>query len=202
MAAGPSVREGVAWQERAFVTISKKGATSDIDFHGLMSEMSWSGGAKDVEGQPLMNGGRLTQYSSQEDFEFSATLYITGVSPEDGSGIAEYFHGSSDNLDGDTGQYEYETSLSRDDFRVAVLFTDDGNVSSAVDEVASGQTGYRWYSVGAKLTEYEQSFDDQTLQVEVTFVIPPFDENGNSNVKEQEQTESASAALSSLSDYS
>lgn len=200
MAAGPSVKEGVAWQERAFVTITEKGG-DDIDFHSFMSEMSWSGGSKGVEGQPLMNGGRLTQYSAQEDFEFSATLYLTGVSPDEGSGISAYFHGSADQLDSTTGQYEYETTLNRSDFRIAVLFTDDSNVTSGVDEVASGQSAYRWICTGAKLTDYEQSFDDQTLQVEVTFTIPPFDATGASRVREQELLQSASNPLSSLSTY-
>lgn len=201
MAAGPSVKEGVAWQERAFVTISEKGASSDIDFHGFMSEMSWSGGSKGVEGQPMMNGGRLTQYESQEDFEFSATLYITGVSPDEASGISAFFHGSDDQLDGETGQYEYEATLSRSDFRIAVLFTDDSNVTSAVDEVAAGQSAYRWICTGAKLTDYEPSFDDQTLTVEVTFTIPPFDTGGAAQVREQELTSSATNPLAELSSY-
>lgn len=200
MAAGPSVLEDVAWQERAFVTITEKG-NDDIDFHGIMSEMSWSGGSKDVEGTPMMNGGRMTQYSAQEDFEFSATLYLAGVSSSEGTGIADYFHASSDNLTGSSGQYEYETTLNRSDFRIAVLFTDDDSVSSGVDAVGSDNRAYRWYCTGAKLTEYEQNFDDQVLQVEVTFVIPPFDETGSAQVFEQEQTSSATAELSALSSY-
>lgn len=200
MAAGPSVLEDAAWQERAFVTITKRGST-DVDFHGLISEFDFSGGAKDVEGQPLMNGGRLTQYSSQEDFEFSATLYITGATPEEGSGIGAYFHGSGDQKDGETGIYEYETSLARDDFQVAVLFTNDETVESATDAVASGSEGYRWYAEGAKLTSYEQSFDDMVLEVEVTFVIPPFDEQGNSQLFEQEITSEATSELPSISGY-
>jgi len=196
MAAGASVLEEVSWQERAFVTIGVQDSGTFQDFHGYMSEMGFSGGSKDVEGQALMNGGRFTQYSSQEDFEFSATLYITGISPSEASGIGEYFHGSEDNLSGTTGQYEYETSLNRDDFEIAVLFTTDSGVSSARDDVSSGEPAYRWYAKGAKLTEYEQNFDDQVLQVEVTFVIPPFDETGSSQIIEQEQTSNSTNTLS------
>lgn len=206
MATGPSVLEDGAWQERAFVTIQKKGGSA-YDFHSDLSEIGFSGGSKDVEGQPLMNGGRMTQYSSQEDFEFSGTLYMSGVSAEDSTGIASYFHGSDDQKDSNTGQYEYETSLTRDDFVIAVLFTNDTAVDSALDDVASGSEGYRFICADAKLTEYEQNFDDMVLQVEVTFIIPPFDVAGNSRVVEQEQTDSASAALSvptdgAFSDYS
>jgi len=195
----PSQLEDVAWQERAFVTISEKG-DSDVDFEGFMSELSFSGGSKGVEGQPLMNGGRMTQYSSQEDFEFSATLYITGVEPAEGTGIAKFFHGSDDQLS-DTGQFEYEASLSRADFRIACLWTEDPNVQSAVGEVASDQRAYRWIAKGAKLTDYEQSFDDQVLEVEVTFTIPPFGAEGAAKVREQENLASGSAALASLSSY-
>jgi len=199
MAAEASVLEEVSWQERAFVTIAEKGG-SDVDFHGIMSEMGFSGGSKDVEGQHLMNGGRFTQYSSQEDFEFSATLYITGATPGEGSGISEYFHGSADQ-NANSDQFEYETTLNRSDFRIAVLFTDDSNVSSATDSVTSGSAAYRWIATGAKLTEYEQNFDDQVLQVEVTFVIPPFDDNGDSQLKEQELLSTSGTDLSSLSSY-
>jgi len=195
MAAGPSVLEEVAWQERAFVTIGVQDSGTFQDFHGFMEEMDFSGGAKDVEGQPIMNGGRFTQYSSQEDFEFSATLYITGATPSEASGISEYFHGSDDQLSGTTGQFEYETTLTREDFEIAVLFTTDDGVSSARDDVSSGEPAYRWYAKGAKLTSYEQSFDDQVLQVEVTFVIPPFDETGASQVIEQEQTSNSTNKL-------
>jgi len=195
----PSQLEDVAWQERAFVTISEKGG-SDVDFEGFMSELSFSGGSKGVEGQPLMNGGRMTQYSSQEDFEFSATLYITGVEPAEGTGIAKFFHGSDDQLS-DTGQFEYEASLSRADFRIACLWTEDPNVQSAVGEVASDQRAYRWIAEGAKLTDYEQSFDDQVLEVEVTFTIPPFGAEGAAKVREQENLATGSAALASLSSY-
>jgi len=195
----PSQLEDVAWQERAFVTISEKG-DSDVDFEGFMSELSFSGGSKGVEGQPLMNGGRMTQYSSQEDFEFSGTLYITGVEPAEGTGIAKFFHGSDDQLS-DTGQFEYEASLSRADFRIACLWTEDPNVQSAVGEVASDQRAYRWIAEGAKLTDYEQSFDDQVLEVEVTFTIPPFGAEGAAKVREQENLASGTAALASLSSY-
>jgi len=195
----PSQLEDVAWQERAFVTISEKGE-SDVDFEGFMSELSFSGGSKGVEGQPLMNGGRMTQYSSQEDFEFSATLYITGVEPAEGTGIAKFFHGSDDQLS-DSGQFEYEASLSRADFRIACLWTEDPNVQSAVGEVASDQRAYRWIAKGAKLTDYEQSFDDQVLEVEVTFTIPPFGAEGAAKVREQENLATGSAALASLSSY-
>jgi len=195
----PSQLEDVAWQERAFVTISEKGGT-DVDFEGFMSELSFSGGSKGVEGQPLMNGGRMTQYSSQEDFEFSATLYITGVEPAEGTGIAKFFHGSDDQLS-DTGQFEYEASLSRADFRITCLWTEDSSVQSAVGEIASDQRAYRWIAEGAKLTDYEQSFDDQVLEVEVTFTIPPFGAEGAAKVREQENLASGTAALASLSSY-
>lgn len=209
MAAGPSVLQDASWQERAFVTLSKKGASSDIDFHGLMSEMSFSGGAKDVEGQALMNGGRLRQRSAQEDFEWSATLYMTGVSPSEGTGIAEWFHGSSDQKSSKSSVYEYETSLTRDDFRIAVMFTNattnasGSDLTSATDgvEANSSNKAYRFIATDAQLTEYEQNFDDNVLEVEVTFVITPFDETGASNVREQEYTGDASETLAALTSY-
>jgi hypothetical protein len=197
----PSQLSEVAWQERCFITISKKGASSDHDFHGFTEEISFSGGEKGVEGQPLLNGGRFTQFDAQSDIEYEMTIYKIGVSPAEATGIEEFFYGSSDNLSDQTGQFEYETSLIRDDFRVVALWTNDEAVESAVDAVSSGKVGYRRIATGAKLTNVDVNFDDQVLQAEITFTIPPFDAAAESQERVQEQTESASAELASLGNY-
>lgn len=202
MAAGPSVLLDQAWQERAFVTITKKGG-SDVNFGALLNEIGWSGGEKDVEGQPLMNAGRQRQITAQSDFEFSGTLYPIGVSTGNPDGIAEFFHGGSDQLDSNNSAAEFETDTERPEFRIAVMFTNDDNVASATDEVSgTDNKAYRWIAKDALLTGYEPNFDDMIFSVDVTFVVPPFDETGASLVREQEYTGDSSDVLSSLSSYS
>ncbi|MDY6788793.1 MAG: hypothetical protein SVV03_02410 [Candidatus Nanohaloarchaea archaeon] len=201
MATGPSVLQDASWQEKALVSVTPKGGT-EVQFEANLSEIGWTGGAKDVEGTPLLNGGRMRERSAQEDFEFTGTLYITGVSTAEGTGIGEWFHGSSDQSTKST-VYEFKTSHARDDFRIAVLFTNDSNVTSASGSVGADSSvqAYRWIMEDAQLTEYEPNFDDKVLEVEVTFVASPFDDSANSNVREQEYTGDSSEKLDALSSY-
>lgn len=201
MAAGPSVFTDIAWQERLFVAIAEKGG-SDLDFESRTNEVNVYGdGEKEVEGQPLMNGGRLTELSAQGDFTMEMTVYKTGATAEEQSGLSSIYHGSGDQKADTTGQYEYETSLVRPDVRVVLLWTDDETVTSAVDSIQSGKRAYRVIATGAKLTGYDPNFDDETLKAEVTFTIPPFDVQGDSRLREQEMTTESTTELASLSSY-
>lgn len=197
----PSIFTEITWQERLFVSIAEEGG-SDLDFESRTNEVGVYGdGAKEVEGDPLMNGGRLTEFSAQGDFTMEMTIYKSGVSADQQSGLASIFHGSTDNFDEETGKFEYETSLVRPKCRVAMLWTDDSNVSSAVDSVASGNRAYRVIATGARLTSYTPNFDDQTLKAEVTFTIPPFDVQNNARLREQEMTANSSSKLAALEEY-
>lgn len=203
MATGPSVKQDSSWQEKALVSVTPKGG-SEVQFEADLSEIGWTGGAKDVEGTPLLNGGRMRERSAQEDFEFTGTLYITGISTAEGTGISEWFHGSDDQKDSKSTVYEYQTSHARDDFRISVLFTNDTSDNLSAESAVGADDNveaYRWIMKDAQLTEYEPNFDDMVLEVEVTFVASPFDDSANSNVREQEYTGDSSEKLESLSSY-
>lgn len=202
MATGSSIFVDESFQERVFVTITKKGG-SDVDFHSSLNEIGFGGGEKGTEGQPLMNGGRRRIHSAQEDFEFTGTLYQYGVDASSASGLDSWYHASGDNLDGTTGTSEYETALDRTDVRVAVMWTNDDSVTSATDEVSASEDhqAVRYVLTDANITEYVPSFDDQVLTADFTATVTPFDETGSSRLKVQEYTGDASNTLSALSSY-
>lgn len=203
--ADPSQLTDASWQERAFVTITKKGG-NDKDFHALLDEIGFSGGDKDFDATALMNGGRIRVRSNQEPYEFTGTLYPTGPTSDPGAstdprGIMEFFHGSSDTGDNDS-HFKYEASHTRDDFRVAVMFTNDTSVTSAVDSVSgSSKQAYRYVQTDAHLVSAEPSFDDQVLTVEVTFRSAPFDETASPNAYVEGYTGDSSDTMSSLGSY-
>lgn len=200
--AAPSVLQDASWQEKALVSVTPEGG-SEVQFEALLSEIGWTGGSKDVEGMALLNGGRMRERSVQEDFEFTGTLYIEGISTSEGTGISEWFHGSGDQNTSDSTVYEFQTSHSRDNFRIAVMFTNEDGVTSATGSVGADSSvqAYRWVMEDAQLTGYEPNFDDKVLEVEVTFVAPPFDESSNSLVYEQEYTGDSSEKLDALASY-
>jgi hypothetical protein len=160
-----------------------------------MNEIGFSGGEKDFEGTPLMNGGRIREHSAETDHEFTATLYPVEAGAGTGAnrpgGFHELLYGSADSAGTDEGS-KYEVSLNRDDYRIAVLWTNDDNVTSqydtsgsmngALSTVAADKAGVRKVMRNAQLTSGSLNFDDMVLTAEVTFKAAPFDETQSKNV--------------------
>lgn len=215
MAAGPSTLQDASWQDRAYISIEKKGAGTSINFAGLTSEMSLPDNTKDFDSQPVMNGGHVRENSAQEAAEVGLTLYPIGVLTGDGTsrprGISEWFYSSSD-LSSDGEAARYENSLTRYDFRVSILWTnvaDSENTSSPVE--ASGavdttgdstaKSALRQVYEDCQLTGYNPDFGDQIFTAEVTFKCAPYDETGSANMFEESSSDTSTDILPALSAY-
>ena len=55
-----------AWMEECLIAISKIGG-SDLTFHALTETVDFDIGDKDIEGVPLVNGGRVTKWTPEAD---------------------------------------------------------------------------------------------------------------------------------------
>lgn len=199
MAAGPSVLQDAAWHDRAFISITKKDSDEEISFAGLTSEIDLPDNTKDFDAEPLMNGGNVRENSAQESAEIGLTLYPIGVLTGDGDsrpeGISEWFY-SSDDVSGDGDATRFENALNREDFRVAILWTnvtEDENESEEISAAGAVDTGtdgpkkaaLRQVFEDCQLTEYSPDFGDQVFTAEVTFKCAPYDETGESNMFEE-----------------
>ena len=218
MAAGPSTLQDASWQDRAFISITKKDSGEEISFAGLTSEIDLPDNSKDFDAQPVMNGGNVRENSAQEAAEIGITLYPIGVLTGDGSsrpeGLSEWFYSSGD-LSSEGEGSRFENSLNRYDFRVAILWTnvtDSENESSpikaagAVDSSGGSFVGAALREVyeDCQLTGYNPDFGDQVFTAEVTFKCAPYDETGAANMFE-ESTQDTSGTdddpLPALGDY-
>lgn len=216
MAAGPSTLQDASWQDRAFIGIKKKGGSAVKYFAGLTQEMDLPDHTKDFEGQPVMNGGRVRENSAEEDFEVTLTLYPIGVLTGDGTtrpeGVAEWFLTSADLSASGEGS-RYEPTLSRNDFGMAILFTnvvDSENSTSPVeaDSVIDTSAGsatkaaLRYVYKNGQITEFSDDFGDTVKTAEVTFKFSPYDETGSANYfKESTQDTSAKTLPAVLDSY-
>jgi len=215
MAAGPSTLQDASWQDRAYISVEKKGSGTVINFAGLTSEIDLPDVSKDFDTQPVMNGGHVRENSAQEAAEITMTLYPIGVVTGDGTsrprGISEWFYSSSD-LSGSGDASRYENSLTRYDFRVSVLWTnvtDSENESSpveaagVVDTSTDGATkdALRQVFENCQITGYNPDFGDQVFTAEVTFKCAPYDETGSANMFEESSSDTSTDTLPSLATY-
>lgn len=214
MAAGSSTLQDASWQDRAFISIEKKGSGTSINFAGLTSEMDLPDITKDFDTQPVMNGGHVRENSAQEAAEIGLTLYPIGVLTGDGTsrprGISEWFYSSGDLSDSGEAP-RYENSLTRYDFRVSILWTnvtDSENSTSPVEASGALETtdatksALRQVYEDCQLTGYNPDFGDQIFTAEVTFKCAPYDETGKSNMFEESTSDTSTDTLPALSAYS
>lgn len=208
MAAGVSQLQDASWQDRALIAIKKKDGTVK-QFAGLTQEIDLPDLSRDVEGQPVMNGGRVRENSAEDDFEVTLTLYPIGVLTGDGStrpeGVAEWFL-SSDDLSGSGEGSRFEPSLERYDFGVAVMWTNvDGDVNStspvkATSEIDTSSDSFvgaalRWVFRNGQVTEFNQDFGDMVHTAEVTFKFSPYDEVGDANYFDESTQDTSTESL-------
>ncbi len=212
----PSTLQDASWQDRAFLSITRKGSGSEIAFASITQEMDLPDITKDFDAQTMMNGGNVRENSAQEAAEIGLTIYPVGVIAEDSSldrprGVSEWFYSSGDiSADGEAARYEND--LSRDDFRVAILWTnadpsdtESGSISAAgpIDTSTAGATAEaaRMVFEDCQLTGYNPDFGDQVFTAEVTFKCAPYDETGASNMFEEATSDTSTDTLPELDTY-
>jgi len=186
MSAGPSVLQDASWQDRCFIDIRDE-AGNVYSFAGLTNELDLPDISKDFSAEPVMNGGHVRENDAQEPAEVGLTLYPIGSEAGDGTsrpdGIAEFFY-KGETGDSGTGEAtQYTSTLSREDFDIAVLWTNTSLSGTAFDSVSgeADERARREVYLNAQLTGFNPDFGDQILTVEATFKSAAYDETGSSN---------------------
>lgn len=86
--------------------------------------------------------------------------------------------------DTDTSQpLAIPSTLVRNQYRVAILWTDDSTVTDACSAVALGSNGLRFVAAEGYFTEVNGDFTGDILKFAITFKFVPFDKSGNANWK-------------------
>lgn len=177
------------WSELSLISISKKN-TFETEFYSLTDSVDIKMGDKDFDVRATMKGGRLVNFTPQEPMEITFDAYpveagssatVAGA----GKGFFDLLFGGINN---DTAQpIIVSSSRTREPHRVTLLWTDDTTVATATAAINLNQTGLRIIARNAYCVSVDPTFNtsDQPFKVTVKYKIPPFDKNGNSNIKVQ-----------------
>jgi len=190
--------EGV-FSEVALVEVQAKGGTA-YQFASIIEEITPNQGDKDGEGIALVNGGRLWKRTPEGDFEITLKIYPTDTRQASSMDLSQGFQTTDDNWDA-TSPYSDVNSRNREDFRIAILWTDDATATTASGTTVAGNMSRRLVFTQAYMTSYKESFDDKIVSAEVTFKGPAFNKAGTGNVTRQSAAYGGASGLSALGNY-
>jgi len=191
--------EGVL-SEVALIEVYAKGGTA-YQFATITEEVTPAQGDKDGESIVLVNGGRLWKRTPEGDFEITLKIYPLDTRQANSMDLSQGFQNTDDAWDA-AEAYSDVNTRNREDFRVAILWTDDTTATTASGTTAVGKLARRLVFTQAYMTAYKDSFDDKVVSAEVTFKGPAFNKSGTGNVTRQSAKDGGAAGLSALGAYS
>jgi len=173
-----------SFDEFCLVGIRSQVNDTDIQFAAMTEDitaMDW--GEKDIEGRPLVNGGRAVRRIPMTDE--SITMKIFPVSTNaDGTGGIPFFHPQNWTAFGiGAASNTVSNDLKRAKHQVVLLWTTTP-VATANTVPVAGNPAYRIQVINAYMTKYTPSFDDKTKSAEVTFKWAPFNKSAVGNKQE------------------
>lgn len=176
-----------SWAEFCLISLMNNyGQNSgEIAFAGFTEDITAIDfGEKDIEGIPLLNGGRIVKKTPMTDE--SMTLKVYPVKADIGAGgVVQLFHPQDTN---DTSQpIVVSNDKDRVPYRVVLLWC-TRLPSSATAIPGLGEPAYRIQAVNAYVTKYTPSFDGKILSAEMSLKWTPFDQWGMAN-KQEESTD-------------
>lgn len=168
-----------AWLEECYITIAKQDG-SDREFAALTETIDIDAGEKDIEGIPLVNGGRVVKWSPEGDTTITFEAYPLQVGTEIGAtgvGYYDLLH-SSDT----SGPIRILNDRNRDKHRILIMWTNDSTVTSAKNTTAANASAIRLGFAEAYFTSVKPSFTDGILKFTITAKVTAFDKSGAANI--------------------
>lgn len=189
------------FQELALVSIQAKGGTA-YQFAGLIEEINPSAGDRDIEGIPLVNGGRIVKKTPQADHELTLKIYPTSINQIDGSDLIQGFLDVDANWDG-TEPLTQTNTHNQELFQVCIAWCNDKTKMTTANGTSTVATQARRIVLKeARMTSYKDSFDDKLVSAEITFKAPAFDVDGTGTLTYESNEDGGSTALSAVTAYS
>lgn len=176
-----------AWKEFCRITLmnNTRGAqgTGEIAFEGFTEDITaMDFGEKDIEGVPLLSGGRITRNVPMTDESITLKVYPVSVDIANNEGVAQFFHRQ------DTPDTSQPILVSNTKERIpyrAVFLWSTKLPASASARTIDGEPAIRMTMVNVYVTRYVPSNDGKILSAEMTLKWTPFDENGVENKREE-----------------
>ena len=168
-----------AWMETCLIAVSIQGG-SDLQFAGVTETVDLDIGEKDIEGIPLVNGGRMTKNIPEGDSSITFEAYPLQAGTDTGStglGFYDLMH----SVDGSV-PIRVTNDRDRDKYRVLVLWTNDPTPTTAEATTNNTYSALRIGMADGHFTSVKPSFTDGALKFTVTFKCAASDKSAVGNV--------------------
>lgn len=178
------------WKEVCLIgIIQSDNSGTEVAYAGLTEDITGIDiGDKDITGIPLLNGGRVVNFTPQGDC--SVTMKVVPVTAKvDSSGIVQGFYPQS-TLDS-VQPILVDATRTRNTHRLIFLWA--GTLPATAGAHVSDTCSMRLQVVNAYMTGYKPSFDDKRLTAEITFKWAPFNKSAVAN--ERWESDDGSGAL-------
>lgn len=168
-----------AWMETCLIAISKIGG-SDLAFAGITETVDFDIGSKDIEGIPLVNGGRVQKWTPEGDSSVTFEAYPIQAGTDTGStglGLFDLMHSVDAAV-----PIRVSNDRNRDKYRVLVLWTNDATATTAQSTTAANYWALRIGLAEGHFTSVKPSFTDGILKWTATYKTTAFDKAAVANV--------------------
>ena len=173
-----------AFKEVCLIGIIRESG-SEIQFAALTEDITafdWAD--KDIEGMPLVNGGRVAKWNPQGDESITMKVYpVTAL--QDGTGVVQWFHppATADS----TQPIAVDNVRTRASHRLILTWAYPTLPATAGASISNDgkTTSYRIQVVNAYMTSYKPNFDDKIFSAEITFKWTPYNKAGVANKREE-----------------
>jgi len=180
-----------AWSETALITITKLGG-SNVEFAAITETFDLDVGDKDVDQITNLAGGRLIKKTPQDITTITFEGYPVDIDSTSGTGVSQMFEGGT----WDTVEpLESLASRSRDQFRIAILLTDDTDATSGAGATSASTNAQRFVFAHCWMTSCKPSYTDGVLKFTFSFKCPAFNPKGISNINDGSGDATAIVAL-------
>lgn len=186
------------WSETAYVAITKIGGT-DVEFCTITETVDLDIGDKDFDVMNTLKGGRLVKFNPQEPTTITLEAYPVEAGTDSGT-TGKGFHDLLNEADG-TQPLSIDFDRTRTKVRCAVLWTNDTDVTSAVDSTAADKEALRVVLKNGYVTSTKPAFTDGVLKYTVAIKFPAFDKSGAPNGLIESADGTTSSVLAELSAY-
>ena len=168
-----------SWMETCLIAISKVGG-SDLQFAALTETVDFDIGEKDIEGIPLVNGGRMTKWTPEGDSSVTFEAYPLEVGTDSGTtgkGFFDLMHTVDASV-----PIRITNDRNRDKYRVLVMWTNDPTPTTAQAVTSNTFSALRIGMAEGHFTSVKPSFTDGDLKFTVMYKVTAFDKSASGNV--------------------
>lgn len=168
-----------AWMETCLVSISKISGT-EMQAAALTETVDFDIGEKDIEGKPLVNGGRVTVWKPEGDSSITLEAYPLEAGTDTGSTV-KGFYDLMHTVDAAV-PIRIINDRNRDKYRVLVLWTNDPTPTTAQSVTSNTYSALRIGMAEGHFTSVKPSFTDGELKWTVKYKCAAFDKAATGNV--------------------